>query len=346
MNRIPTNYLRSNKMNRYFRLGLAILSFSVFSSSGVMFAENKKSETDTFPATMRVAAIIGPSGVGMASLFVKPPILAPGTSVSFETAGSVDVLLPKLLNGDVDIGILPPNVAAKIYNIGKGSVIAGAVVGNGMLALVTRDQSIKTLADLAGKTVSVAGQGSTPEYVTRTLLKKYGLTDDSITLDFSIPSTEIPAALVSNKIDYAILPEPFATVAILNGKADKPLRRAVLLKDAWAQSGFGADFPMTLCVVRKSFAQKYPAAVRKFLDAYRDSIAWTVANPEDAGPLVEKAGLGLKAPIAAKAIPECNFAFVPATEARASIEQLLSVFRDYAPESIGGKLPDDGFYFK
>ena len=191
------------------------------------------------------------------------------------------------------------------------------------------------------------GRARPPEYVTRTLLKKYGLADDSVTLDFSIPSTEIPAALVSNKIAYAILPEPFATVAILNGKAsDKPLHRAVLLKDAWAQSGFGADFPMTLCVVRKSFAQKYPAAVRKFLDAYRDSIAWTVANPEDAGPLVEKAGLGLKAPIASKAIPACNFAFVPATEARASIERLLSVFRDYAPESIGGKLPDDGFYFK
>jgi NitT/TauT family transport system substrate-binding protein len=345
MNRTPTNYLRSNKMNRHFRIRLTILSFFVFSSLGAMFAENTKNEQ--IPSSIRVAAIVGPSGVGMASLFINPPVLAPGTSVSFETAGSVDVLLPKLLNGDVDIGILPPNVAAKIYNIGKGSVITGAVVGNGMLALVTRDQSIRTLADLAGKTVSVAGQGSTPEYVTRTLLKKYGLAEDSVTLDFSLPSTEIPAALVSNKIAYAVIPEPFATVAILNGKGgEEPLRRAVLLKDAWAQSGFGADFPMTLCVVRKSFAQKYPAAVRKFLDAYRDSIAWTVANPEEAGPLVEKAGLGLKAPITAKAIPECNFAFVPATEARASIEQLLSVFRDYAPESIGGKLPDDGFYFK
>lgn len=334
-------------MYRHFRVCNAMLILFLFPAVANMFAESNKNGTDAFPSAIRVATIVGSSGVGMASLIVNPPVLAPDTAVSFETAGSVDVLLPKLLNGDVDIGILPPNVAAKIYNIGKGSVVAGAVVGNGMLALVTRDQSIRTLADLAGKTVCVAGQGSTPEYVTRTLLKKYGLSDESVTLDFSIPPTEIPAALVSDKINYAILPEPFATVALMNEKSgDKPLRRAILLKDAWAQSGFGADFPMTLCVVRAPFARKYPAAVRKFLDAYRDSIAWTVANPEAAGPLVERAGLGLKAPIAARAIPSCNFAFIPASEGRASIERLLSVFRDYAPEAIGGKLPDDGFYFK
>jgi len=179
------------------------------------------------------------------------------------------------------------------------------------------------------------------------LLAKSGLPANSVTPDFSIPNQEIAAALVSNRISCALVPEPFATVAILNsGAGPEPVRRAIMIKDEWKAAGFGPDFPMTLCVIRKEYADKYPETVRKFLQAYKESIAWTVANPAEAGKLVESGGLGLKAPIAAKSIPSGNFTFIPAVEARDSIEKLLSVFVSYAPEAIGGKLPDDGFYFK
>jgi NitT/TauT family transport system substrate-binding protein len=36
--------------------------------------------------------------------------------------------------------------------------------------------------------------------------------------------------------------------------------------------------------------------------------------------------------------------FTPAPAARKSVEKLLGVFLDLAPASIGGKLPDGGFY--
>jgi len=302
---------------------------------------------ETPPETLRAAALVGPSGIGMAYLFGNPPDLGNGTAVSFEAAGSVDVLLPKLLKGEIDIGILPPNVAAKLHNLQSGSVVLGAVVGNGMISLVTRDDSVRNLADLAGKTVSVVGQGATPEYVLRALMEKSGLATGSIILDYSIPATEIGAALIGGKIEYALVPEPFATIAVMNGaKGDKPVRRAILLRDVWKSNGLGDDFPMTVCVIRTDYAKQYPRTVRKFLEAYRASIAWTVANPDAAGPYVEKAGLGLKAPIAAKAIPASNYVFLAAGEGRASIEKLLSVFLEFAPEAVGGRLPDDGFYFK
>lgn len=322
---------------------------AVFCIGGLVFASGKKDETKTeeIPATLKAAAITGPSGIGMAYLFSNPPSLGDETVVTFEAAGSADVLLPKLLSGDIDIGILPPNVAAKLYNVNPDSVVAGAIVGNSTLSLVTRDASIKSLKDLAGRTVSVAGQGATPEYVLRTLLAKSGLPADSVTLDFSIPNPEIAAALVSDKISCALVPEPFATVAVMNGsKGDAPVQRAFLLRDEWNAAGLGNDFPMTVCVIRKEYAEKHPATVRKFLEAYRSSIEWTVANPAEAGKLVESAGLGLKAPVAAKSIPSCNFVYIPASESRESLEKLLSAFIEFAPEAVGGKLPDEGFYFK
>lgn len=325
--------------------GLILFSLAAF----VAFGSGKKeaAPVETAPEFLRAAALVGPSGIGMAYLFGNPPDLGAGTAVSFEAAGSVDALLPKLLKGELDIGILPPNVAAKLYNVQSESVVLGAVVGNGMISLVTRDDSVKGLADLAGKTVSVVGQGSTPEYVMRTLMNKSGLAAGSVTLDYSIPAAEIGAALISGKIGYALVPEPFATIAVISGASgDKPVRRAILLRELWKENGLGDDFPMTVCVIRADYAKQYPATVRKFLEAYRASIAWTVANPAEAGQYVEKAALGLKAPVASKAIPASNYVFLTAVEARPSVEKLLTVFLGFAPEAVGGKLPDEGFYFK
>lgn len=312
------------------------------SASGKLDSPKKQ-----YPATVRIGVLAGPSGLGLAKLISDPPALAEGISCTFEVAGSVDALLPKLVNGDLDIGILPPNVAAKLYNVNPSSVVAAAVVGNGMVSLVTRDSTIRSITDLRGKTVSVAGQGATPEYVMRALLASSGMPADSVTLDFSIPTPNIAAALVSDKIEYALLPEPFATVAVMNGKAGAaPVYKALSMRQIWSDSGLGDDFPMTLCVAASKFSREYPELTRSFLELYRDSIAWTVENPAEAGTLAEGAGLGLKAAIASNAIPACNFIFVNAADGKAGIESLLSAFLNFSPASVGGKLPDEGFYFK
>jgi NitT/TauT family transport system substrate-binding protein len=274
-----------------------------------------------------------------------PPVIA-DTSITFVKAGSIDILLPKLLNGDIDIGILPPNVAAKIHSKSPNSIEVASVVGNGMLSIITRDTAVSRLEDLSGKTVYVAGQGSTPEYVMRTLLARKGIREGSIRLDYSIPYQEIAPSLLSGKIQYALVPEPFATVAIMAGGGVNPVRRAILLRDAWKDAGLGEEFPMTLCVVRKAYAARNPEAVTRFLAAYRASVEWTVAHPVEAGSLVEAQGLGLKADVAARAIPSCNFVWIDAKDARKGIEALLGVFLEYAPESVGGTLPDGGFYRK
>ena len=118
-----------------------------------------------------MAALNGPSGIGMAYLFENAPDLGTASS-SFEVVAGADVLLPKLLKGEVDIGILPPNAAAKVYNANNGAIILGAIVGEGMLTVVSTDSSVKSLSDLKGKKLYVAGQGATPEYMIRYLAGK------------------------------------------------------------------------------------------------------------------------------------------------------------------------------
>lgn len=342
-NVIIPNMMNAHNLYKYlWILALGILSLTpIYASGGNDNPDRKPVEK------VRVAALAGPSGVGMAYLIANKPTLGHDAEVSFEVAPSVDVLLPKLINGDIDIGILPPNVAAKLYTMNRKSIVVGAVVGKGMLSVVTRDTTTRSLKDLVGKRVVAAGQGSTPEYVFKALCARNGIPTDAIDLDFSIPTPEIAAALVSGKIEYALIPEPFATVALMNGGAgDRTLRRAIAISDEWSKAGLGNDFPMTLCVIRADFARARPDAVRDFLAAYRESIEWTVANSVEASKFVEQAGIGIKAPLAAKAIPHCGLVYIPATDAKKEIEELLNVFLTYSPESVGKKLPDAGFYLK
>lgn len=298
------------------------------------------------PKVLHASVLNGPSGIGMAYLFENNPRLD-GVKTTFETTASPDVLLPKMVKGEIDIGILPTNAAAKIYNV-NGLVVLGAVVGEGNLFVMSRDKSIKTIADLAGKKVSVAGHGSTPDYMLRYMASKelieIGEGANHINMDFSIPTAEIAPSLIAGKIDYALVPEPFATICQMK---DQTIRRSLNLQELWmAYTDEAVNYPLTVCVIRKEFAEKYPNTTRSFLDAYRQSIEWTNENPVEAGKLVEKHTLGLPATIASKAIPNASFAFVPAIDAKGFVESLLTIFMHSSPESIGGKLPDDGFYFK
>ena len=102
---------------------------------------------------------------------------------------------------------------------------------------------------------------------------------------------------------------------------------------------------MTLLVANADFAKNNKKLIKKIAALYAKSNEWTVKNPKEAGILAEKANLGLKAAVAEKSIPNANFIWQDSLTAKKQIESILSVFLQESPQSIGGKLPDDDFYF-
>jgi NitT/TauT family transport system substrate-binding protein len=112
----------------------------------------------------------------------------------------------------------------------------------------------------------------------------------------------------------------------------------------WVNAGGSGNYPMTALVVDADFAKAQPGVIRAVLNALRSSVEWVVAHPAEAGVLVEKHDLGLRAAVAAAAIPRSNYVFIPAKEARPSLEALYKTFLEFSPGSIGGSLPADSFY--
>jgi NitT/TauT family transport system substrate-binding protein len=287
-----------------------------------------------------VYGLKGPSGVGMIQLFENPPQY-PEAAITVEALAQPDLMAARFISGSAKVGILPPNMAAKLAGAGARIQIA-AVLGTGMLSLLTSDPDVRRIEDLRGKTLSAAGQGATPEYVFRRILRSKGINPDrDLRINFSLAYPEIARSLISGRIDTALIPEPFATMA----RAGKPdLREAADIQQEWVRAGGRGNYPMTALVVDAGFAASQPLMLKTILQGFKDSAAWVTANPDKAGVLVEKHGLGIRAQIARAAIPRSNYVFIPALEARASLEALYQAFLEFSPAAIGGRLPGDGFY--
>jgi NitT/TauT family transport system substrate-binding protein len=258
-----------------------------------------------------------------------------------EALAQADLIAARFISGEAKVGILPANVAAKIASTGKPLQVA-AVTGTGMLSLLTSDSSIRRFGDLRGKSIEVAGQGATPDFVFRRILQSKGFNPDTdMRLNYSLAYPEIAQSLIAGRVATALLPEPFATMARM-GRPD--LRQVSDVQLEWQQAGGIGNYPMTVLVVNADYARVDPAGIRAILAAVKESGDWVVANPAEAGALVEKHDLGLRAQVVAAAIPRSNYVYIGAVEARPALEALFGAFLQFAPESIGGKLPASSFY--
>jgi NitT/TauT family transport system substrate-binding protein len=212
--------------------------------------------------------------------------------------------------------------------------------------VVSSDRSINDWSDLEGRTVHSIGKGATPDYLFRYLVSQNGLDPaEDLDLDFSVKSPpQLAQLVIGGKAETAILPEPFVTMVRLRSKGRaKPV---LDFQEEWKRvQNTGTTYPITVVVVNPRLAGERPDVVEKFLEAYSDSIAWVNANPAEAAELIGKYDV-LPAALARPAIPHCNLEFIPAAEARPLMERYLQVLLDFNPASVGGALPDDGFYFQ
>lgn len=334
---------KSSRISRKIPLAfaLALTCFSSFAS----------------PKQVRAGVLNGPSAIPCAYLIENKDSFGI-KNLTFENFTSAQTELPKLLKGEIDIGFLPPNAAAKVFNAGNGAVVCLGITGNGNLFLLSKKNDVRSLESLRGKAVQCAGQGATPEYIFKYLLSKQNIpatqntqniqapntaidSKNAVTLDFSIPNANIAAALISDKIEYALVPEPFATVAELKSP---DVKRVLDIQQLFARQT-GSSYPMTLLVANAKFAKSNKSTISKFIQAYKQAFEWTTENPSHAGALAEKNRLGLNAKIVEKAIPSSAFTWKNAAEGKTEIESLLSIFLENSPESVGGKLPPEEFYF-
>ena len=279
------------------------------------------------PVTARIAALKGPTAMGLVKLMSDAPSSANGPLYDFTLAGSADEVTPTLIKGELDMACVPANLAAVLYNKTEGAVQVLAVNTLGVLYIVENGESVQSLADLKGKTVVAAGKGSTPEYALRYLLSENGIDPDAdVTLDWKSEHSECVAALASGQASIALLP------------------MALDLTEEWDKLDNGSALITGVIVARSDFVEAHPAAVGSFLTAYAASVDWVNANTADAAALIGEYGI-VDAAVAEKALPYCNIVCITGAELLEKLPGYLSVLYNADPAAVGGAMPDNSFYF-
>ena len=294
-------------------------------------------------AKVRVATLMGPTGMGMVELMDKNELGKTALDYEFLVMGSPDDLVGKILSGEVDVAAVPTNLASVLYNRTNGAVQLAAVNTLGVLYLLENGDRINSIQDLKGKTVNTTGKGASPDFIFRYILQENGLVpDQDVMLDFRLQHSELAAALAAGDVNIGLLPEPHVTVAMAR---NENLRIALNVSEEWTKVA-GGELVMGGIIVQRDFAENNKEVLNTFLDEYQQSVAFVNSNIEASAELMAKHNILPSAAIAKKAIPTSNIVFIDAMDARAFLEDFYQILYNFEPKSVGGKLADEGFYYK
>ncbi len=299
--------------------------------------------TDYESVDVKIGSLKGPTSMGLVYLMDQAEKGVAANHYEFQMAAAADELLPSMISGDLDIVLVPANVASVLYNKTEGGVSVIDINTLGVLYMVSGDPTVQSMEDLKGRTVYLTGKGTTPDYVLQYLLEENGLTGD-VSLEYKSEATEVAAVLAQTPEAIGVLPQPFVTAACAQNEA---LSVVMDLTEEWAkiQGEGGSSLVTGVTVVRNDFLEEHREAVDKFLEEHKASADYANEHVEEAAELVAAAGIIEKAPVAVKAMPQCNITYIDGEEMKTALSGYLEVLFGQDASSVGGKLPGDDFYY-
>lgn len=292
---------------------------------------------------VRIASLKGPTSMGLVKLMQDDKNGESAQDYDFTLSGTADEIVPLLVKGELDIAMVPCNLASVLYNNTKGGVQVLAVNTLGVLYILESGDSIQSAADLKGKTIYSAGKGTTPEYALNYILSGNGIDPEKdLTIEYKSEAAEVLASLTNDVSAIGVLPQPYVTAALAQ---NENLRVALSLTEEWDKIAEDSRMITGVAVVRTAFAQENPDAVAAFMAEYAASVEYVNANPAEAAEWIAELGIVAKAPVAEKALPGCNIVYIDGEDMKAAVSGYLAALYAQNPQAVGGELPDEAFYY-
>ncbi len=272
--------------------------------------------------------------------------------IEFKLWKNPDELRAIVLNSNVDFIALPTNVASNLYNKGVDLKLLNVSVW-GILAMISRDSSLKTLEDFKGKKIALPFRADMPDIIFQELAKKYNLDPKK---DFEIQYVSNPIdviqMLILRRVDHALLAEPAISIALR--KTDSfpvkivapDLYRSVDLQEEW-----GKLFKTKAKIPQAGIAflgdtKGKEKLINRFLQEYEKSLIWYKQNPNKASKLVVKTLPMLEEKGLADSIKHVKLQSINAFKAKEELEFFFTVLKNSNEKLIGGKLPNENIYYK
>ena len=288
---------------------------------------------------VRIASLKGPTSMGLVKLMHTEDT---ANDYEFTVEATADAITPALIRGEIDIALVPANLASVLYNKTEGAVQVAAINVLGVLYVLENGETIQSAADLKGKKIYSTGKGTTPEYALNYILRGNGIDpENDVEIEFMSEAAEVVSAMNNDAASLAVLPQPFATSVLMQ---NENVRVALSLTEEWDKVGDGSAMITGVCVVRKEFAENNPDAVKAFLTEYAESTTFTNENAAEAAEWIAELEIVGKAAIAEKAIPSCNIVCITGEDMKTKVSGYLGALYEQDAASVGGNLPAEDFY--
>ncbi len=238
-----------------------------------------------------------------------------GIELTMETGQGGAAIVPGVVSGQFQFGF--SNVTSLLIARSRGLPLK--VVANGVAStskdkadysgVVTRDDAIRTAADLAGKRVAVNTLKNIGDSTIRASVRKAGGDPSSIKFtELAFP--DMPAALEGGRVDAVWVVEPFLSATLAQGGR--------LVASNYVDTA--PDLTVAVYFTSERLLRENPDLVKRFTDAMTESLAYADAHPDEARQV-----LTTYTQIDEAVIPDLTLPKWPAEINRESVETLASL---------------------
>ena len=291
---------------------------------------------------VRVKTYNGLPAISICKLIKEEDNIKSSYKTSYTIESNDKKLVESLNKKEVDIALVPTDMAAKVYNKNSSYQIC-ASIGQGSYYLVTSDPEVIGFnSTLINKEIAIAGESSMTDNIVKAILKKNNIDETLVKFKYTNTVPELVKTLTLGEIYTGIVPETSLTSLLYKHSGLKILAST---NDAYENTfDISEGYPQFSVIVRKDFAKNNKEYVNKFLSKVKESIEFVNNNPLQAGAYGEELKIPIKPQILSKAIKRCNLKFIEIDKFKQNYEYFFDILYNYNNEAVGGTVPDESIY--
>jgi len=271
-------------------------------------------------------------------------------TVEFRLWQNPDELRAILLKKEAHFVAIPTNVAAILYNKGEDIKLLNVPIW-GILEIITRNNTIKSLHDLKNQEIIVPFRADMPDIVLQAIMKKNGLNPKK---DFDIKYVPAPPdamqMLILRRANNVLLAEPATSMAMRKtGSFPLKLIAPELFRSINIQKEWGKAFNTKEAIPQAGLAvvgNIDAHIVQRFEEEYVNALNWYKTNTKEAGELVASHIDFLSKEAVCDSIAHVQLEAISAQKSKKDVEEFFTILHEIEPKLIGNKLPDEGFYYQ
>ncbi|MEG4641563.1 NitT/TauT family transport system substrate-binding protein [Paracoccus pantotrophus] len=158
-------------------------------------------------------------------------------------------------------------------------VLMGRLPGIAVAVAPGKTDEVKTIKDLAGKTVGISAPGSSTDFFLKYMLSQNGLDPNAASVvGVGVGATAV-AALEQGRIDAVVTPDP-AITQLQNRHADLPVL-VDTRKEADTHALFGADYPGAALYTRTEWLEQHPEQAQALAAAIVETLEYIHNTPAE-----------------------------------------------------------------